>query len=103
MWKTLASAESASKKDAKRCRYIFYSSSGSGDIREKQNVEKQGDVFFCYSLYVSKKPTKWANQKIISLGGTIGCAWVIELSFTPFFYFINDNFRKASSIFGHFE
>ena len=26
--------------------------SGSGDIREKRKVEKQGNMFFCYWLYI---------------------------------------------------
>ena len=52
IWKILVPTESSSEKDAKRCKHMFCSSSGSEDIREKQKVEKQGDVFFCYRLYI---------------------------------------------------
>ena len=31
---------------------FFYSSSGSGDIREKHIFQNQLDVYFCYSLYI---------------------------------------------------
>ena len=31
---------------------LFCSSSGFGDIREKHKLQKQLDVYFCYSLYV---------------------------------------------------
>ena len=51
MWKILVLTESSSEKGAKRCKQIYCTSSGSGDIHEKRKVEKQGDVFFCYRLY----------------------------------------------------
>ena len=43
VWKFIFSSESS----------FFCSSSGSEDIREKHMFQKQLDVFFCYSLYVS--------------------------------------------------
>ena len=42
--------ESSSDKDVHRCKEIFYSSSGSGNIREKHKFQNQLDVYFCYSL-----------------------------------------------------
>ena len=50
--KLFFSSESSSDKDAKRCKYLFYSSSGSGDIREKHKFRNQVDVYICYSLYI---------------------------------------------------
>ena len=41
------SSESSSDKDAKRCKYFFLSSSGFGDIHEKQSLNKQLDSAFC--------------------------------------------------------
>ena len=37
-------SESSSKTAMKRCKQIFGSSSGSGDIREKRKFEKQGTM-----------------------------------------------------------
>ena len=58
MWNFFIPSESASEKDAKRCNLIFCSSSASGDIREKRNVEKtRGMCFFvihCKLLRISK-------------------------------------------------
>ena len=47
------SSESSSDKDANKCKKLFCSSSGSGDIREKHKFQNQLDVYFCYSLYVA--------------------------------------------------
>ena len=41
-------------KDANRCWKLFYSSSDSGDIREKHKFQNQLDVYFCYSLYLKE-------------------------------------------------
>ena len=63
-WKILLSTESSLEKDAKRCRHILFSSSGSGDIREKRKVEKQGGCVFllsnvyCFVIKEGKKFTQ---------------------------------------------
>ena len=46
MRKILVSTESYSEKDAKRCKQIYCTSSGSGDIQEKRKVEIQGGCVF---------------------------------------------------------
>ena len=46
MWKILVPTESSSEKDAKRCKQIYCTSSGSVEIHEKRKVEKQGGCFF---------------------------------------------------------
>ena len=35
---------------------FFFSSSGSGDIREEHKFQNQLDVYFCYSLYADQEP-----------------------------------------------
>ena len=47
-------AESSLEKDTNRWKYNFYGSNGSRDIREKHMVLNQLDLFFWFSLYVSK-------------------------------------------------
>ena len=42
-------AESSLKTDKQKCKNIFCSLSGSGDIREKRKVEKQGVRVFLLS------------------------------------------------------
>ena len=42
---------SSSKIDIKRCKQIFSSLSGSGDIQLKRSLNKQLDSCFCKSLY----------------------------------------------------
>ena len=49
------------------CKWLFRSSSGSRDIREKHIFQKQVDVYFCYWLYIPLKSKfknvlkKWKN------------------------------------------
>ena len=51
--KIIFSSESSTDKDANRWKKLFYSSSASGDTREKHVFQKQVDVYFCYRLHVS--------------------------------------------------
>ena len=41
-------SSSSSDKHANRCKKLFCSSRGSGDIHEKHIFQKQVDVYFCY-------------------------------------------------------
>ena len=58
MWKILILTESSSEKGAKRCKQIYYTSSGSGDIHEKRKVQKQGGCVFLLSTVAKRKSTK---------------------------------------------
>ena len=52
MWKILVLTEISSEKGAKRCKQIYCTSSGTGDIQEKRKVEKQGGcVFLLWTVY----------------------------------------------------
>ena len=67
MWKILVPTERSSEKGAKRCKQIYCTSSGSGDIHEKRKVEKQGGCVFLLSTVLEKIKNLSGAKKVFLL------------------------------------
>ena len=76
MWKIIVLTESSLERGAKRCKQIYCTSSGPGDIQEKWKVEKQGgcvfllstvcstlDSLMCCELYVHVTMKQWKMRQ----------------------------------------
>ena len=83
------SSKISSDKDANRCKLLFCSSSGSGDIREKHKFQNQLDVFFSNSLYLFRQRKN--NNSTISEHLECQCFLLIRFAISTWRKCISEN------------